>query len=113
MTVKDLIQALELKVFSGEQGLENEIQGGYTSDLLSDVMGHCNQNDVWVTLQTHRNIMAIASLRDLAAIVIVKDLEPEPEAINKSNQENIPILGTALGAFEISGKIYEFLKKKV
>ncbi|MFA5477286.1 MAG: serine kinase, partial [Bacteroidales bacterium] len=63
--------------------------------------------------QTHRNIMAIASLRDLAAIVIVKDLEPEPEAINKSNQENIPILGTALGAFEISGKIYEFLKKKV
>jgi serine kinase of HPr protein (carbohydrate metabolism regulator) len=113
MTVKDLTEALELKVFSGEQGLKNEIGGGYTSDLLSDVMGHCNQNDVWVTLQTHRNIMAIASLRELAAIVIVKDLDPEPEAINKSNQEDIPILGTTLGAFEISGKIYELLKKKV
>jgi predicted transcriptional regulator len=111
MTVKDLTQALELKVFSGEQGIGNEIQGGYTSDLLSDVMGHCNQNDVWVTLQTHRNIMAIASLRELAAIVIVKGFEPEAEAINKSNQENIPILGTSLGAFEISGKIYDLLKK--
>jgi predicted transcriptional regulator len=78
---------------------------------MSDVMGHCNQNDVWVTLQTHRNIMAIASLRDLAAIVLVKGFEPEAEAINKSNQEDIPILGTSLGAFEISGKIYELLKK--
>jgi predicted transcriptional regulator len=111
MTVKDLTQALELKVFSGKQGLTTEISGGYTSDLLSDVMGHCSQNDVWVTLQTHRNIMAIASLRELAAIVIVKGFEPEAEAINKSNQENIPILGTSLGAFEISGKIYELLKK--
>ncbi|HZK09052.1 MAG TPA: DRTGG domain-containing protein [Bacteroidales bacterium] len=111
MTVKDLVEALELKVFSGKQGLENEIKGGYTSDLMSDVMGHCNQNDVWVTLQTHRNIMAIASLRDLAAIVIVKGFEPEPEAINKSNQEDIPILGTSLAAFEVSGKIYELLKK--
>lgn len=111
MTVKDLTEALELIVFSGQQGLQNEISGGYTSDLLSDVMGHCKQNDVWVTLQTHRNIMAIASLRELAAIVIVKGFEPEAEAINKSNEENIPILGTSLGAFEISGKIYELLKK--
>jgi serine kinase of HPr protein (carbohydrate metabolism regulator) len=109
MKVKELADKLGLKVFSGEKGLENDVTGGYTCDLLSDVMGHSNQGDVWVTLQTHKNIMAIASLKDLAAIVLVKGLSPESDTMQKSNEENIPILGTELQAFEITGKIYSLI----
>jgi predicted transcriptional regulator len=99
-----------LTVFSGESGLNNEISGGYVSDLLSDVMGNASENEVWITLQTHQNVLAIASLKDLAAILLVKGFEPDPEMLEKSNEEGIPVLGTKLGTFEISGMIYQLIK---
>lgn len=110
MKVTELVENLKLTVLSGENGLENEITGGYSSDLLSDVMGHAKEGQVWITLQTHKNVMAIASLKDLAAVILVKGLEPEQDMATQSNVENIPVLGTALEAFEINGKLYELLK---
>jgi len=109
MTVKELVNKLNLKVFSGDNGLDNIITSGYTSDLLSDVMGHSNQGCIWITLQTHKNIMAIASLKDHAAVVLVKDLRPDEDTLAKSNEENIPILGTNLQTFEITGMIHQLL----
>lgn len=109
MTVKELVDALNLKVFSGEEGLNNEINGGYTSDLLSDVMGNVQEGMVWITLQTHVNVMAIASLREVAAVIMVKGLVPEANTIEHSNKEGLPILGTSEGTFEISGKIFQML----
>lgn len=109
MTVKELAEKLNLTIYCGKGGLDKEISGGYTSDLLSDVMGNCNTGSVWVTLQTHKNIMAIASLKELAAIVLVKGFKPEPETIEKSDEDDSPILGTTLQTFEITGKIYELI----
>ena len=109
MKVKEIVDSFDLKVFSGTEGLDRDVKGGYTSDLLSDVMGHSDANQLWVTLQTHKNVMAIASLKELAAIVLVKGFEPEPDCAAQSNLEGIPILGTDDEAFEITGKIYNLL----
>ncbi len=111
MTVKEIIEKLNLTILSGENGIGNNITGGYVSDLLSDVMGRANQGEVWITLQTHKNVIAIASLKDLAAVVLVRGLKPDEDAAAQSNLEGIPVLGTNLSAFEISGKLYELLKK--
>ena len=72
-------------------------------------MGNAGENDVWITLQNHPNVLAIASLKDLAAVVLVKGLEPDEETINRSNKEGIPVLGTDLGTFEMAGKFYNEL----
>ncbi len=109
MKVHDLVEKLGLKVFSGHKGLDKEITGGYVSDLLSDVMGNAKEGTLWLTLQTHRNIMAVASLKDLSAIVLVKGLEPEALTIAHSNKEDIPILGSPKESFEICGEIYQLL----
>ncbi|MWN75003.1 serine kinase [Labilibaculum sp. A4] len=111
MKVQDIVDKLGLKVCSGSAGLNREIEGGYTSDLLSDVMGNADENQVWVTLQTHKNIMAIASLKELAAIILVKGYEPETDAAEQSNLEGIPILSSEEEAFELTGKLFEMLKK--
>ena len=110
MKVCDLVEKLNLKVFCGEQGINNEVVGGYTSDLLSDVMGNVDENQVWITLQTHKNIMAIASLKEVAAIILVKGYKPEQAAIDQSIEEGIPILGTDLETFEMSGELYALMK---
>lgn len=109
MKVADIVNALDLKVYSGELGLNQKVMGGYTSDLLSDVMGHAEAGSVWITLQNHKNVMAIASLKELSAVILVKGIEPEMDTAAQSNQEGIPILGTDLESFEISGKLYKLL----
>ncbi len=112
MKVADLVTKLNLNVFGGSESLENEVTGGYTSDLLSDVMGNATDGDVWVTMQSHINVVAVASLNDLAAIILVSNHKPQDDALAKSNEEEIPLLGTDKSAFEITGLIYNLLKEE-
>lgn len=112
MKVKEMAEKLNLKVFSGYEGMENEVNNGYTSDLLSDVMGHAESGNTWITLQTHKNVMAIASLKDLSAVILVKGFEPEEDMKLQSNEEGIPVLGTTEETFEISGKLFNLLSQK-
>jgi serine kinase of HPr protein (carbohydrate metabolism regulator) len=110
MKVSDIVKKLGLKVHSGGMGLDREIKGGYVSDLLSDVMGNADAGMVWITLQTHKNVMAIASLKDLAAIILVKGLIPDADMAAQSETENIPVLGTGEQSFEIGGRLYDLIK---
>jgi len=110
MKVSDLVEKLQMKVFSGQAGINNEVTGGYVSDLLSDVMGNVSEGEVWITLQTHQNVLAIASLKDVAAVVLVKGREPEQETIAHSNEEGVPVLGTDMETFECAGKLYALLE---
>lgn len=112
MTVKDIAEALNLKVYSGSAGLNKEVTGGYTSDLLSDVMGNAQAGNIWITLQTHVNVMAVATLKDISAVILVKGLEPEVNTLAQSNNEEIPILGTNMQTFEISGMLYNLIHSK-
>jgi predicted transcriptional regulator len=112
MKIADIISALDLKIISGQNGLSNEIKGGYVSDLLSDVIGNAQEGQVWITLQTHQNIIAVASLKEISAIIIVKGSAPESDTIEKSNTENIPVLSTDADTFNIAGRLFELLKLK-
>jgi len=109
MKISDLVSALNLNVFSGEGGLCNEVNGGYVSDLLSDVMGNAREGQAWITLQSHKNILAIASLKDLSGIILVKGIKPDRDTMDKSDVENIPVLGTGDDTFTIAGKLYNLL----
>ena len=112
MKVSELVKELDLVVFSGREGLDREISGGYVSDLLSDVMGNASEGDVWITLQTHRNVVAIASLKELACVLLVSSLTPEQNTLDHSNKEGIPVLGTSLSTFEIAGLLYQKIKSR-
>ena len=109
MKVSEIVEKLGLKVYSGRNGLDREISGGYVSDLLSDVMGNARESEVWITLQVHQNVLAIASLKDLSAVILVNNLEPLENTIRHSEDENIPVLGTSLSTFEIAGKLFQIL----
>jgi serine kinase of HPr protein (carbohydrate metabolism regulator) len=111
MTVKEIVEKFNLKVYSGSAGLDNEVKGGYCSDLLSDVMGFAKDGCVLVTLQAHKNVMAVASLKELAAVVLVKDIQPEQDTMEASEAEGIPILGTSEQCFEFTGALYDYLRK--
>lgn len=111
MTVREVVERLGLAVLtSGDVGGE-QITGGYTSDLLSDVMANAAAGDLWITLQTHKNVVAVAKLKELAGIVIVNERRPDDETVQKADEEGVVVLGTRESAFSISGRLYRWLKK--
>ena len=112
MKVQELVEKLNLKVLAGEKGLDREIDGCYISDLLSDVMGNAMEGNIWITLQTHKNVMAVASLKEMSCIILVKDLGANEDTINQANEEELPILQTSLPTFEIAGLVYNLLNNK-
>jgi serine kinase of HPr protein (carbohydrate metabolism regulator) len=109
MKVSELVEKIGLTVYTGAEGLDREITGGYVSDLLSDVMGNAQEGSVWITLQNHMNVIAVASLKELACIILVKGIKPLPEIIEKAKDEGIPVLGSTEKTFELSGKIFQTL----
>ena len=111
MTISELISEFGLEVFALAKNQNASVVSGYTSDLLSDVMAHAQENDVWITTQTHGNIVAVAALRDLAAVILVNDLEPQENTVRHSDDENIPVLGTNLSTFDIAGKLYQLFNQ--
>ena len=103
--LKDIVDKLNLKIISGD--LDKEVSGGYSSDLLSDVIANAEENNIWITLQIHVNIVAVANLKELAGIILVNGRQPEEATLNKAKQENILIMLTELSTFETVGKLYE------
>ena len=112
MTVQEITETLDLTIYMAGAGMEREIEGGYVSDLLSDVMGFAREGEVWITLQSHVNVVAIASLKDLAAIILVKDIKPDEAVLEKAKEEGIPVLGTGVETFVLSGKLFQLLNRE-
>jgi hypothetical protein len=107
VTLGQVADALHLQVLCGTEKLNRGIDGGYTSDLLSDVIAHAKKDDIWITLQIHSNIVAVAVLKEIAGVIFVNGREPDDETVNKAQAEGIPLLTSTLTAYELSGKLYE------
>ena len=106
MKVSEFRDRFGLDVAAGKKGLDREIENGYCGDLLSDVMAHCPPGAVWLTVQSHHNIVAVALLREISAILLVNGRLPDEETRSKADEEGIPILVTPMQAYRIAGRIY-------
>ncbi|MCL0095002.1 DRTGG domain-containing protein [Dehalococcoidia bacterium] len=106
MKLREAIAALNLGIaVAADDGLDQEITGGYASDLLSCVMARAQKGNVWVTLQSHPNIVAVASLLNLAGIIVTEGTRLEEATIEKANKEHIPVLTTPLTTFTVVSKL--------
>jgi hypothetical protein len=106
VNIAEAANKIEGTLVTAKAAAEREIQGGYASDLLSDVMGNSREGDVWVTLQKHANIVAVAQLNGLAAIVLVNGRKPEPDTISRAEEMGIPIISTPMQAFDAIGALF-------
>ncbi|HOK06471.1 MAG TPA: DRTGG domain-containing protein [Syntrophales bacterium] len=111
-TLGEIVAALDLKVRSGEDKMGTEVHGGYTGDLLSDVMAGSKEGDLWITRQTHQNIVAVASLKDHAGIILAGGAEPAADTLEKAKREGIPILVSNRSAFETAGMLFEMISSQ-
>ncbi len=110
MNLKEIVDSCGLKLLNDVTIIDRDIKCGYTSDLLSDVMANAQEDSIWITIQKHPNIVAVASLNEIGAIVLVSNTKPDEETVVKATENDIPIFVTEKNGFVISGKIYNLIK---
>ncbi len=107
MNLKAIVDALELRVAAGGERLDGEVTGGYSSDLLSCAMAGAGKGDVWVTLQGHLNVVAVASLNELAAVIITENKPVAAETASKAEEEGVVLLQTPLSSYQVIGRLWD------
>ena len=108
MNLQQIIENLDLTVLTEPRDFASvQPAGGYTSDLLSCVMAGAKGNYLWITLQAHLNIVAVAALLEVAAIIITENAQPDPATIAKANEQGVILLSTPKTTYEIDGKLWE------
>ncbi len=110
MNMQEVVEKLSLEVKTAAGNLGRTISGCYISDLLSDVMANAGEGEVWITLQTHPNIVAVASLKNLAGIIVTNRRSPEEETLKKAEDEHITIAVSPRSTFEVAGVLYTMLR---
>ncbi len=106
MKINDILKEIPHTLVAGHEFLDRDVKAGYCSDLLSRVMAKGPKNGLWITVQTHTNIVAVATLLEIACIIIPEDISIDPNTIEKAKEEEIVIISSPLSAFELAGKLY-------
>lgn len=108
MTLQDIIQKLNLSVFTKPVDFSStRPTGGYAADLLSCVMAKARPGNIWVTLQSHINIVAVAALTEASAVIITEGAVPETDLLEKADSQGVTLLGTTASTYEVAGRLWE------
>ena len=105
MKLQSLLQTMQAELLTDVS--ETEINKCYISDLLSDVLAHAGPGVLWVTIQTHRNVVSVAAMKDMAAVLFTCGRKPDPAIVAEADGESIVLLSTPLTTYEAAGKLWE------
>jgi hypothetical protein len=101
MRVDEVARELSLEIAAGAESLGREITGAYVGDLLSRVMAGARPGYLWVTVQAHPNVIAVAVLGELSGVVVAEGVRPDSVGLLKAEEEGLPVLTTGLPSFQI------------
>ena len=101
MTLENLIALTGAKNMTPGLPLDTQVSCGYTCDLLSWVMAHGKQGMAWITVQTHMNGIAVASLMEMAAVIIPEGIQMEEPSLEKAREEGVAVLQSDKTAFAL------------
>ena len=100
MKVKKLLESKHFQLISDKSGIENEVNGMFSSDLLSHVMGFASESNILITVLNNINVLGVASLLDLSCVIFSHNIQVNEAIITKTNELNIPLIRTKLSTSE-------------
>lgn len=112
MTVEQLAEQLNIKIHAGIAGANRQVCGCYIGDLLSWVMGRAHEGDAWLTVMGNINAIAVATLADASCIILTENAPLDPEAKERADEQEVPVLVTEKNSYDTAIRIYELLGAK-
>ncbi|MDR0396004.1 MAG: AraC family transcriptional regulator [Oscillospiraceae bacterium] len=106
VTLNELKDALNLTELTASPDLSRTVESGYCCDLLSWVLARGAQGMAWITVQTHMNAVAIATLLDMSCVILPDNIQPEPDTLAKAGEEGVAVFVSPDNAYAICGKMW-------
>ena len=103
--LKEIIEKLKVEPLSSIPSLERQVAAGYASDLLSCVIKGAKKDSIWVTLQSHLNVVAVASLLGLAGVIITENNRPDQETLTRAENEGVVLMTTPKSTYTVVGQL--------
>ncbi len=107
MRLAQIVTELGLTVHAGERHLGQVVLGGYVGDLMSEAIARAPAGFLWVTIQTHANVVAVAMMKELSGVIIAGGRQPEPEAVERAEREGVPVLSSRQMPFDLVGRLHD------
>ncbi len=108
MTVKELAEGLALECVCMPEP-DREVEGGYTGDLLSWVMGRAQSGDAWITIMSNNNVIAVATLTDAALVILAENVLPDPGVAQLAERKGINLYRSSEPVFSLCAKVAALL----
>ena len=109
MTVKEQAECGKFRVINMGDNPEREITKPFCCDLLSIAMGKAPEGGAWVTVMGNMNTLAVASLADVACVIMAEGAVLDEVAAGKAKQQEITVLATEEPIFEAALAIHEMI----
>ena len=109
MNVKELANELNLEIISDSGNMNQKVDGAFAGDLLSLAMSSVEKDNVWVTVQTNLNILAIASLTEASCVIVASSMNISDEVIQKAKDEEICLFRSKDNVYELCNKIGDII----
>lgn len=100
MTVREFCSAASLTAVTLPDG-EREINGVYVGDLLSWVMGRAEEDQLWLTIMTNSNVIAVASLINVSAVLLAENVELDEKTLSLATEKGINVLSSEKSVYEL------------
>ncbi len=107
MKISELAKCLELECLTKSDFEDREITGGYCGDLLSWVMGKAKPGNVWITIMSNVNIVAVASLTETACILLAEQVTPEREILQKADEQGVVIFRSSKPSYLLAAEVFQ------
>lgn len=106
MRLKEILDIIDGELLVSFDPAERDITRGYCGDLMSDVMANAEAGAVWITMQVHENVIAIAGMKEIGAVILCAGRSPAESVIEKANEQGVAIVASPLPSYEIAGRLY-------
>jgi len=105
MKIQQVLELMQAELLTGSA--EGQIHGCYVGDLLSDVLASAKPDVLWITIQVHRNVVSVASMKDIPAVLIARGRKLDAQTIAEAEEAGLTVLSTPLSCYEAAGKLWE------
>ncbi len=108
MRISEIVKVLKLETVT-EIAEDRDVTGVYACDFLSRVMSCCEAGNIWITVQTHLNVLAVAELNNAACIIVPEGISPGSSTVEKAMEKGIAILSSEKPAYELCWRLHDLL----
>lgn len=106
LTLSEVKDILHATVLTGEDALNNPIDGAFASDLMSDVLAFVTDNAMLITGLINPHVMRTAEMLDLPCIAFTRGKQPSEEMLEMAGEIGITVLSTPMTSYQASGELY-------